>query len=424
MARVPAQYRRRAKASPLRMPISITLAWRNVFRHRFRSAVTLAAIAFGVIGLALTGGFIADVLTQLGEAVIHSQSGHLQITRKGYLNVGSRKPEQYLIEDPDRVEAIAARDPAVSSVMARVRFPALLNNGRADLAIAVEGIDPDAEARLGSYVRIVDGRRLSGKDVDGAMVGQGVANALRLAPGDRATLVTTTLAGATNTLDVQVVGTFQTFSKEFDARTVQIPLQAARNAIETRGANAVVVVLKRTGDTEAVSRQLEDRLKASGLEVSTWQQLNDFYDKTVNLFNRQFGVLQAIILVMVLLTVNNSVNMVVFERTAEFGTMGALGNRRRRIVLLLVAEGLLLGVVGASLGVILAVVLSLIISSVGIPMPPPPNSDLGYTATIHLSLPLLAGSFGIGVLATLVAASIAALKMRNVPIVDALRHEI
>ena len=79
----------------------------------------------------------------------------------------------------------------------------------------------------------------------------------------------------------------------------------------------------------------------SGLEVKTWIELNDFYEKTVEMYKGQFGVLQLIILVMVLLSVANSVNMSIFERTGEFGTMMALGNRRSQMFRLIIVENLI-----------------------------------------------------------------------------------
>ena len=57
------------------------LALRNVVRHKLRTALTLAAIVSGVVGLVLSGGFVEDSLLQLREATIHSQLGHLQIRR-------------------------------------------------------------------------------------------------------------------------------------------------------------------------------------------------------------------------------------------------------------------------------------------------------------------------------------------------------
>src|SRR5439155_11859202 len=205
----------------------LRLALRNVFRHRVRTTITLAAIVFGVVGLILSGGFVQDILLQLGEAVIHSQSGHLQIAKAGFQVEGTRKPDQYLIQNPERLKARIESLPGVADVMARVSFSGLLNNGRSDLAIIGEGIEPEREARLGTYMKIVAGRQLTAKDRNGVMLGYGVAQALKLASGDRAILVMTTTAGATNTLDLEVVGVFQTFSKDYDARAVRVPLPAA-----------------------------------------------------------------------------------------------------------------------------------------------------------------------------------------------------
>jgi hypothetical protein len=75
---------------------------------------------------------------------------------------------------------------------------------------------------------------------------------------------------------------------------------------------------------------LENHLGDQGFELVSWQELSDFYDKTLKLYDRQFGVLWLIILLMVLLSVTNSVNMSLFERTREFGTLLALGDRPRR----------------------------------------------------------------------------------------------
>ena len=65
--------------------------------------MTLAAIVFGVAGMILSGGFVQDILFQLGEALIHSQSGHLQVAKSGFFTLGSRKPDQYVIAKPEEV---------------------------------------------------------------------------------------------------------------------------------------------------------------------------------------------------------------------------------------------------------------------------------------------------------------------------------
>ncbi len=400
------------------------LALRNVLRHKARSAFTLLAIGAGVVGLILSGGFVQDIFVQLGETLIHSQSGHLQVSRSGYHEKGARSPEKYLLEDDDELRRSIASLPQVEDVMGRVFFSGLLNNGRSDLPIIGEGVEPDRERRLGSNLRITAGRQLQDGDAGGALLGQGLAQALQLKPGERATLLLNTAGGAINSLDVEVVGVFQSFSKDYDARAVRIPLATAQDLLATTGVNTLVISLRRTEETDRVQRLLDERLAGQGLEVKNWRELNDFYAKTVTLYEVQFGALRLIILLMVLLSVANSVNMSVFERVAEFGTMMALGNRSRDVFRLILAENCLLGMAGAGLGVALGVILALTLSAVGIPMPPPPNSDLPYTARITLTPAVVVSAFAIGLVATVGAALFPALKVRRIPLVDALRQAV
>lgn len=401
----------------------LKLALRNTLRQKVRSGMTLAAIIFGVTGLILAGGFVQDIFIQLGEAIIHSQTGHLQVFKKDFLEKGTRSPERFLIEQPEKLAASIAKHPEVDAVMSRLYFSGLLNNGKRDLAIIGEGVEPDKEAKLGSFITIAAGRQLAKADRDGILLGQGVAKTLGLVPGDRVTLVLNAAEGAMNTMDFEVVGVFQSFSKDFDARAVRIPLDAAQELLQTKGANLLVVALHKTEDTDAVHAKLVSEL-GSQLDVRTWNSLSDFYDKAVQLYDRQFGVLQFIILLMVLLSVANSVNMSVFERQGEFGTMQALGNQSRDIVKMVILESAFLGLTGAVLGVLLGITAALTISAIGIPMPPPPNANLGYTAYIRIVPLTLVTSALVGFVATVLASIVPAYKVTRMQVVDALRQNI
>ncbi len=400
------------------------LALRNTLRHKTRTGMTLLSIIAGVLGLILSGGFVQDIYVQLGEMLIHSQSGHLQLARPGYFESGARSPEKHLIDTPAPIQAGIARQPGVQEVMGRLYFSGLLNNGRSDLPIVGEGVEAGPEARMGSGMRISGGRMLRDEDSHGMMIGQGLARALKLAPGDQATVVLNTPDGAMNSLDFEVVGIFQTFSKDYDARAIRIPLPAAQELLATPGVNTFVVALSRTQDTPKVAALLTTAEATRGLDTRTWQELNDFYAQTVEMYDAQFGALRVIILLMVLLSVANSVNMSVFERVAEFGTMMALGNRSRRVFELIIAEYTLIGLAGATIGMILGMTLALAISAVGIPMPPLPNSDLDYTARIQIVPSVVAGAFVIGLFATITAALLPASRVRRIPVVDALRQSI
>jgi putative ABC transport system permease protein len=400
------------------------LALRNILRQKSRTAMTLAAIVFGVSGLILTGGFVADVLTQLGEATIHSQLGHVQVFKQGFYEKGSRSPEKYVIDDADQIARFAAKMPEADTVLQRIRFAGLLNNGKADWAVVGEGVEPDKENHLGTFVRITAGRQLKDEDTSGVLIGDGVAKALALEPGDTVTLIMNTADGALNTTELNVVGVFQSFSKDFDTRAVRIPIAAARDLLARDGANSIVLLLHRTADTSLVKNLLTPRLQSLGFDIRDWVELSDFYAKTVELYRTQFGVLQWIVLIMVLLSVFNTVNMSVFERVGEFGTLMALGNTRGYVFRLVMVENAMLGLFGAVVGVVLGTLAALAISEVGIPMPPPPNSNVAYTATVRVLPATVFLAFGVGLIATLAAALLPAHRVSRTPIVDALRYNI
>jgi putative ABC transport system permease protein len=400
------------------------LAMRNVFRHRGRTLMTLASIVFGVTALILAGGFIEDTIVETGESMIRSSTGHLQVARQGYWQYGTRNPEKYLMENPENLRRELAAAPGVEDVMLRIGFSGLLGNGRTDWPIIGEGVEPAREKRLASYITVVAGRRLMDGDAFGMMIGQGVAKALKLKPGDPVTLLVSTAGGATNLLEFQVTGVFQTFSKDYDARAVRIPLAAAQELLATPGAHIAVVLLKNTMDTDRVAGSIGDRLNHQGYEMKTWVELNTFYTQTVTLYRQQFGFLVVIILAMLLMSVSNTVNMGIFERVSEFGTMRALGDRSSRIFALVVIESFWLGLLGALGGVVVGIALAKAISLVGISMPPPPNADQGYVSHILVVPNVVALSFIVGVLAAVLASLRPARAISRKLIAEALRESV
>ena len=399
-------------------------ALRNVLRQRTRTALTLAAIALGVASLILAGGYVEDTLVQLREATIKSRLGHLQVYKAGLYASGGQRPFDYLIEDTPAMENAVGALSGVVAHARRLSFSGLISNGRGDLPIWGEGIEPEPENRIGSAVTMLDGRRLSGGDKFAIVVGEGLAQALKVKVGDSVSLVLSTRDGAMNTLEFSIVGVFRSMSKEYDARGVQIPLVAAAELVDTPGISAVVVLLDDTAQTERALATLTTVLPADRYEVKTWRELADFYVSTAAFYDRQFAVLHLIILVMVLLSVANTVNMTLHERTGEFGVMRALGRRGADIFRLAVVESAVLGLVGATLGVIIGVALALLISAVGIPMPPGPGSESGVTAAIRLVPSAIATAFALGVVGAVVASLLPARRVARIPVVDALRQAI
>jgi len=400
------------------------LAFRSLFRHRVRTGLTITVIVFGVVSLILSGGFIEDVFIQLREATIHSRLGHIQVYKAGYTTIGRRNPYQFLLSDTRELVQDVAAEAHVSDVMVRLNFSGLINNGKADLPIIGEGVEPEKEAHLGSILSIVSGRQLTSGDSYGIMVGKGVARTLQVTPGDYVTLLVNTPDGALNSLEFEIIGVFGTFARDYDNSAIRITLSAAKELLDTSGVHSLVISLDETAFTNSVADDLKSRLDVNRYEVKTWYELADFYKKMSAHYRGEFVIMQVIILAMVLLSVANTINMAVYERLGEFGTLMALGGRRKDIFWQVLKENILLGLVGAGLGVITGIILAWLISGIGIDMPPPPNSDAGYTAYIRIVPEVVIQSFSVGFAATVFASILPAYRVSRIPVVAALRENV
>jgi putative ABC transport system permease protein len=400
------------------------IAFRNIFRNKVRSYITLGAIAFGCISLILTGGFINDAFVQLRESLIHSQLGHIQIYKEGYFEKGSSKPFDYLIENYRDLEKEIRAIPHVKNIANRLQFSGLLSSGENTISFLGHGVDPEGEKDLSTWIKIEYGEMISANDAYGAILGRGLAASLDAKVGDFLTILTNTKDGAINAIDIKVKGIFYSFAKEYDDRVLKLPLDTAQKLLYLDAAQAMVVLLDETESTDEVKRALVNIFEENRfpLEVKTWADLADYYNKLVELYKRQFGVLKFIISIVVVLSIINTMSMSIFERTREIGTIMAMGTKKNEVLSMFMLEGLVLGLLGGGIGVILGIISAKIISYIGIPMPPAPGSTVGYVASIGIFPGVIMFAFLFSVVTSLVGSFYPSFKASRLNISEALRY--
>jgi len=400
---------------------NLSLAFRNILRQRRRSAIALAAISFSVIALVLVSGFIEWIFWAMREATIKTQLGHIQIVRPGYHDAGKADPYAFLL--PDTIPELEPPDKdRIKAVAPRLSFGGLISHGDATLSFIGDGVDPHEQAAFELNAQLSAGRNLSADDPNGIVVGKGLARNLGVGIGDKVVLLTNTVTGGVNAIEVTVRGLFTTATKAYDDAALRLPIQTARQLLRTKGSHAWVVLLNDTAQTDMVLEELRNKLGGENLEVIPWYALADFYNKTKVLFTKQIQGIKVIIVLIILLSISNTMTMSVMERIGEIGTAMALGVRRAGITRLFLTEGILLGCAGGLLGLAIGAPLAALISSIGIPMPPPPGMDSGYTGEILLTWNITIEAVALAACTTLVASILPAWKASRMQIVDALRH--
>jgi putative ABC transport system permease protein len=404
----------------------LLLAFRNVFRNRRRTVMTLAMVGGGVAALLLAGGYFRFMSDGLRESTIRNGLGHLQIFTAEHFKRDEVRVLDTGIENWRKVASVANATPHVRGIAPRIEFYGMVSNGLKSAVFMGGAVDPEAEASLGFAPNVVDGTNFT-ENTNGdvqALIGAGLAKSMNVKVGDGLTLLAVTSDGALNGVDVTVTGIVRTNVTELDARYLRITLPSAQRLLQSDRVTNLVVGLDKTANTDAAYAALAPRLKGFGQEMTmkTWFDLATYYRQVKAMFDGIFVFMGVIVFFMVLMASVNTLLMAMFERTREIGTMLAMGTPRSWIIGLFMAEATVLGLLGAALGVAAGNLLGMALNSSGLHLPPPP----GYSNAIPfrvLHIPgIMAGASVLVVVSLAMASILPAMRASRLRIAEALAH--
>ena len=397
------------------------VALRNLKRNKNRTMIAVITVASGLIAYMLAGGFIEWIFQGMREGAIRSQLGHVQIVRPNYFEKGIADPYHFLLPANSKELSQIAALPGVREVSERLSFSGLISFGETTVSFIGEGIQPKQEAVISDAIYIRSGANLESDNQRAVLLGEGLAKNIGAKVGDNVIMLATAKNGTPNAIEVKVSGIFYTASKDYDDNALRLPIDFARKLMRLEGSTVWVLILNKTSLTDAMVSTLKKNLPDAEFQIFPWIELADFYKKTVTLFGKQISLIKTIIALIIVLAISNSQNMSVLERTTEIGTMMAVGSRRSAILRMFILEGLMLGIIGGLVGVLLGYGLAAALSFIGIPMPPPPGMEVGFTAEILVAPPLVIDAFVLAMITTVLASLMPALKASRLNIVDALR---
>ena len=404
----------------------LLLAFRNVFRNRRRTVMTLLMVGGGVAGLLMVGGFFAFMFRGLRESTIHNGLGHIQIFNAEHF----RRDEVHVLDtgisDWRQVATSVRSTDHVRGIAPRIEFYGMLSNGVKSSVFMGSAVDPDAERAMGFSPRLASGSDLAAS-TNGemeALIGTGVARSMSVKVGDGLTILAVTADGALNGIDVQIVGIVNTGFKDMDDRYLRITLPSAQRLLATDRVTNLVVGLDKTENTDTVAAAITPRLQGLSQEMTLkkWIDLAAYYRQVRSLFSGIFLFLGVIVFFMVLMASVNTLLMAMMERTREIGTMLAMGTPRPWIVALFMLEAIVTGALGAGVGVIAGNLLGVALNASGLHLPPPPGLSTEMSFRV-LHVPSLMIGSSIMVIVSLALASILpAIRASRLQIAEALAH--
>lgn len=396
-----------------------TVALRNLRRNPRRTLVTLLTVAMGTGALFIMDGFNAGIMNQYRDNTVHARFGHGQLNTLGYRDSVREKPWESWIDDvPARLAKLEAI-PELTHVFPRIEFFGLLTNEQLTVAGRGIGVVGPAESAFFHTLNVVEGENLTAAD-DGVVLGIGLARSLGVKPGDRVTVLANTVFGSMNGADLRVSGIFHTGLKDVDDTLFRMQLARAQKLLDTQKVESIALGLRSHEDWQAFAAKAKSALP--DLEATPFEVLDKvYYQHAVDWLGSQFLVIQAIILVIVVLGIMNTVSFTILERKQEIGNLRANGESVGEILALLLWEAAALGLLGALLGVAAAYALNASLLEGGVVMPPAPGLTRQYAVLIELQPRMAVTAVVLGVVAAVLSTVAAGSKVARMPIGEALR---
>ncbi len=402
--------------------IFLKLSFLNLLKHPKRTILILFAVLVSVLVMQFVSGMLEGMRNNFFEHLLQ-EGGHAQLHREGWEDRLNPYSLDYLIEDPDEILKKLKQHGEVTAAEKMIHFGALLTSGEKDLHI--EGVGVEANTSFFSRIRqsIIEGEWLP--DGKGAAISNEIADLLDVSYGEGLIVLVEDSAGSPYYIQYPVTAVFDTGSKEIDERAFYMSHSNAEELLYVE--NSTTELRITITDHNRIEQFLEDiapLLESNNIEARTWKEIHGSMIVFIRLFDVIMVIINVLIIIVSATVITNAILMNVFERLGEFGTMRAIGLKKRQLFSLIMSEGFIQGAAGSLLGIAVGVPIVLYFQIHGLDMGE--VSEFMTSSSVyyfHFSLKSALINTGSGILIALAGSLYAALTALRMKLITALNSK-
>ena len=328
----------------------VKLTWRNLWRNKRRTMITMASVSFAVVLAVLMQSLQKGVFDNLIKNVVSFYSGYLQVHKKGYW-------DEQVIENSfalnDTLLNKAGYVAGVQTVVPRIESYALVSSGNITKGCMVCGTDPLREDKLTQLsAKLIKGNYFSA-EANSVMLGSGLAELLGLTVNDTLVLLGQGFQGSFAAGKYPVSGILIFGSPQLNESMVYMPISAAQKFLGAEGrATSLALEITDLGMLESIQQEMA--VSAGPLyEVMTWKEMMPDIENHIRADSAGFYIWTGILYLIIAFGIFSTLLMMTAERKYEFGMLVAIGMKKMRLGLMLVAETFMITVMGTLIGLLL-----------------------------------------------------------------------
>ena len=327
------------------------IAWRNLWRQKRRTILTLISIGFG--------GFLAVLMTAMQDqsfsdfidTAARMGSGHVVIQHPDYADAPS------LTRTVTGVEALRSTslaDQDVDSAVPRTMGPTMLSTASDSFGALFVAYDPEAETEQSFQLHegLESGSMFETAEDKGIILGWRMAQNLGAELGDKVVFTLTDRNGEIVAGMGRLRGTVKTGAPSLDAGLCLLPLGTVRSVLgyDPTESTQVGVFLQDSRRSLKVRKRLSEQFGDSAA-VLTWDQVQPELSAFIAMKVGGGRVFIFVIALLVAAGIFNTIFVSVMERVREFGIMLAIGYSPKQLFRMVMWESAWLAVTGAVVGV-------------------------------------------------------------------------
>ena len=326
------------------------IAWRNLWRNKKRTLITVASVFFAVFLALLMRSMQIGSYEGMEEATIKNTTGYIQIHQSGYWD--DKTINNIFVEDD--MSRSLTNIPNISLAIPRLESFALGSSGTHSKGIAVIGTDPEIESLAsGLEKRIIEGEYLKKGD-DGVLIVVNLAKFLKLEVGDTITLISQGYHGVTAAGIYPVRGIISFPSTTMNNKLLFMDLSQAQFLYGAEDMLTSISIMlhnpnKLEEDTVAVREAV-----GPGYEIMEWKEMNPEVVQGIESDNISGKFMLGILYLVVGFGILGTIMMMTLERKREFGVMVSVGMQRYKLAIIIFIETVFIAFIGVLAGIVIA----------------------------------------------------------------------
>ena len=343
----------------------VKLAWRNIWRNKKRSLITISAIFIAVFLCIILRALQLGMYDNMINNVVGSYSGYIQIHSKGFWD--EQIVDNSFSLNKDFLNEIESID-GVSNTLQRIQSGSLASLSDLSKFVFVTGIEPSKESSLTNWEkRLIDGQLLTGKSKS-LNIGKGVAKYFDLKIGDTLVLLGQGYHGMQAVGAYPVSGILDLKNPTLNKITVFMTLSNAQDFLSAKNMITHLILNKQENkDEDAIALNVKNLLNNEAYEVMTWREMIPELEQTIKADSAGGLVMVFILYMIVAFGIFGTVLMMTQERKYEFGVLISIGMKKIRLIKTMIYETILLASVGVFLGIALSRPIIIFLSPIKFP---------------------------------------------------------